>query len=191
MGELEDRRRGPSDWELLRRSGADSEAFGEFYRRHFDCILRYFYRRTACPETAADLTAETFAAAFLARRRFRDVGAPARAWLLAIARHKLAKTLRRARVERRARARLGIEPLAVDDPSYERIEALIDIGPVREELRQAIVELSPPLAEAVYLRVCLEVPYAEMAQRLHCSEGAARVRVMRGLSKLSHELGVT
>jgi RNA polymerase sigma factor (sigma-70 family) len=179
-----------SDWELLRRSAEDPDAFGEFYERHFDSILHFLYRRTACVETAADLTAETFAAAFLARKRFRDMGRPARAWLLAIARHKLAHMLRHARAERKAQSRLGVPSVAVDELSYERIEALVDLGPLKEEVRQAIRELSPAVAEAVYLRVCLELPYPEIAQRLDCSEGAARVRVMRGLSKLSHQLEV-
>src|SRR5829696_5071873 len=79
-----------SDAELLRRSGRDPEAFGLLYDRHAATVLAYFQRRTACAESAADLTAETFAAAFCSRRRYRDTGVPAIAWILGIARHLLA-----------------------------------------------------------------------------------------------------
>jgi DNA-directed RNA polymerase specialized sigma24 family protein len=113
----------------LRLSADDPEQFARFYERHVDQILTFLYRRTACPETAADLTSETFAAAFLARRRFRDRGAPARAWLLGIAKHKLAKSTRRAKIERRATKRLGLEPPELDDASYSRIEELSDRAP--------------------------------------------------------------
>jgi RNA polymerase sigma-70 factor, ECF subfamily len=66
-----------SDGDLLRRSTRDPEAFGAFYDRHAVTVLVYFQRRTACAESAADLTAETFATAFRSRRRYRDTGAPA------------------------------------------------------------------------------------------------------------------
>jgi RNA polymerase sigma factor (sigma-70 family) len=180
----------PSDWELLQRSAGDPEAFGQFYERHVDQVLAFLYRRTACAETAADLASETFAAAFLARRRFRDEGAPARAWLLGIARNKLAKTVRRARVERKASVRLGLERIPLDDLSFERIETLAGMADLRHELRQAMDQLSPRLASAVYLRVGLELPYADVAKQLDCSEEAARVRVMRGLAQLSTAMGV-
>jgi|SRR4029453_4998945 Sigma-70 region 2 len=76
-----------TDAELLAGSARDPEAFGIFYDRHAERLLTYFARRTWDAQEAADLTAETFAAAFAARRRYRDTGAPAFAWLLGIARH--------------------------------------------------------------------------------------------------------
>jgi len=48
-------------------------------------VLRFFVRRTADAELALDLTAETFAAALVASRRFTAGPEPARAWLFGIA----------------------------------------------------------------------------------------------------------
>ena len=62
-----------TDDELL--SSDDPEAFGVFYDRHVRALLGYFARRTRDPEVAADLTAETFASALVARRRFKPGGA--------------------------------------------------------------------------------------------------------------------
>jgi DNA-directed RNA polymerase specialized sigma24 family protein len=50
----------PTDGELLGSPGRD--AFGTFYDRHTRAIMEFFVRRTRDPESAADLTAETFAA---------------------------------------------------------------------------------------------------------------------------------
>jgi RNA polymerase sigma factor (sigma-70 family) len=174
-----------SDAELLRRSARDPEAFGVFYDRHAATVLAYFQRRTACAETAADLTAETFAAAFCSRRRYRDTGVPAIAWVLGIARHVLADSIRNEGVEDRARRRLGLERVELDDEALRRIEELADLAPVRERLDAALAELPPDSAEAVRLRVDAELPYAEVARRLGCTEGAARVRVARALTKLA------
>jgi hypothetical protein len=58
-----------TDAELLVRSAQDPEAFGIFYDRYAERLLTYFARRTWDAQDTADLTAETFAAAFAARRR--------------------------------------------------------------------------------------------------------------------------
>jgi RNA polymerase sigma-70 factor (ECF subfamily) len=180
-----------SDAQLLQRSTRDPAAFAQFYDRNVEAVLAFFYRRTADAEVAADLTSETFAQAFLSRKRFRDIGAPARAWLFSVARHQLTRMLRNGGVEDRARRRLGIERAAVDDESLQRIEDLADLQPAIEAIRQAAATLSPAIAEALALKVVAELPYAEVAQRLGCSEGAARVRVSRGLSTIHETLGVT
>jgi RNA polymerase sigma factor (sigma-70 family) len=195
MGEVHERpREAPreirSDAELLRAAQNDPEAFAVFYDRHVRALLAYFYRRTACAETAADLAAESFAAAFAARWRYRETGAPARAWLFKIAQRQLSRALRRGRVAERARRRLGVERISPDEESIERIEALADLEPVRAAVRDAIGSLSPNLATAVALRIGDDLPYAEVARRLGCSEAAARTRVARGLSQLADRLEV-
>jgi RNA polymerase sigma factor (sigma-70 family) len=180
-----------ADAELLAQSKTRPEAFGEFFERHHGKVLAFFYRRTGCSEIAADLTSETFAAAFLGRRRYRDTGAPAEAWLLAIARRKLVDSLRRGRSESKARRRLGIGSVPLDESTIEEIEEMVDLRSVRGEVREAMAALPEGHAQAVYMRVGLELPYSVIATRLECSEGAARVRVMRGLSRLSDAMGVT
>ena len=112
------------DDQLLARSTRDPAAFGTFYERHERLVLGYLMRRVGDPELAADLAAETFAAALVAARRFRSDGAPASAWLVGIARNVLAGSARRAQVEDRARRRLGMEPIALDDELLARIERL-------------------------------------------------------------------
>lgn len=156
-----------------------------FFDRHADAVLGYFARRTADAQTAADLTAETFAEAFASRRRFRDVGAPAAAWLFGIARHQFSGWVRRAAAESRARSRLGLPRIQLDDEEIERIEELADLRRVQTALTSALSQLPPDLAEAVSLRIAQELPYSDVALRLGCSEAAARVRVSRGIGRLA------
>jgi RNA polymerase sigma-70 factor (ECF subfamily) len=178
----------PTDLALLRSGSA--EDFGTFYDRHARTVLAFACRRTADPELAADVTAETFASAYLSRRRYRDTGAGARAWLFGIARHEVSRAIRRNRAGDRARRRLGVERVVMDDLSYERIEELADLKDLRAAVRDALGSMSPKVAEAVALRVGDELPYDEVARRLNCSEGAARVRVARGLDQLARLLEV-
>src|SRR5688572_21512535 len=126
MGEDSDATRlEETDAELLAASSDDPAAFGLLYDRHVVAILRYLHRRTDSAETAADLCAETFAAAFVHRRRFRDTGAWARPWLYGIARNQLGHYLRRQRVSDRYRRRLGVQPLALSDHQLDRVEELV------------------------------------------------------------------
>jgi RNA polymerase sigma-70 factor (ECF subfamily) len=177
---------GLSDEELIAAAGRDSEAFGQLYVRHHRELLGYFVRRTADAQLAADLTAETFAQAFVARRRFHSAGdGSARSWLFGIGRHQLARYARRQGVSERYRRKLGVERTLVDDDALTRIEALADISGLRELLRSALASLPAGQVDAIRLRVIDQLPYSEVARRLGCSEGAARVRVMRGLSQLA------
>src|SRR5687768_10922833 len=109
--------------EALLLSG-DLEDFGLFYDRYVRALLAFFQRRTYDPETAADLTAETFAAAMVARARYQPRSATAAAWLFAIAQHKLADYHRRGCAEERMRARLGMEPVQVSAEDADMIRWL-------------------------------------------------------------------
>lgn len=168
----------------------DPECFGRFYDGHVAEVLRFFVRRTADGHVAVDLAAETFAQAFVSRRRFEARGpGSARAWLFGIARHQLGRYARHERVSERYRNKLRMERVVVEDDAARRIEALSDLDDVRTRLQAALAELSPTQLDAVRLRVVEELPYAEVARQLGCSEGAARVRVTRGLARLAEVLG--
>ena len=69
-----------SDDRLLALTPAEPAAFAVFYRRHERPVLAFLRHRTGDAELAADLAAETFAAALVGARRFRPGREPALAW---------------------------------------------------------------------------------------------------------------
>ena len=172
----------PSDEDLL--LSGDPEDFGQFYDRYIDMLLGYFARRVGDPESAADLTAETFAAALAARPRFRRASTPAVAWLFGIAQHKLTDFRRRGSAEERMRRRLGMERLPVDADDRELITML-----GRDAAWQLIDELPPEQREAVRAHVLDDEPYADIAIAGDTSEAVVRKRVSRGLGALRHRIG--
>src|SRR3954469_1080884 len=101
-------RHGGSDEELLSAARSDPAAFGAFYGRFEERLLRYFLSRVGDAEVAADLTAETFAAALASVGRFRPSKGAAGAWLFGIAHNTLAVRARRGRVEAPPRPRCGL-----------------------------------------------------------------------------------
>lgn len=171
-----------SDDDLLAETPRRPEAFGEFYARHETAILGFMLRRTDEPELAADLAAEAFAAALVSVRRYRPGPAPAAAWLYGIARNILLRSIKRRRVEDRARRRLGMEPLPLTDELLDRIERLGG----DERVEQLLARLTPEQASAVRARVIDQRSYPEIATALRCSESVIRQRVSRGLATLRH-----
>jgi RNA polymerase sigma factor (sigma-70 family) len=172
----------PTDEELL--ASTDPEAFGVFYDRHVTALLGYFARRTFDPEDAADLTAETFASALVARRRFKRGKAPATAWLFTIAARRLADYQRKGYVEQRMRRSLEMERRPVSEGDAEMIRMLGD-----DAVRSVLAELPPGERGLVRAHVIDGRPYGELAAEHQTSEVAVRKRMSRGLATLRRGLG--
>jgi Sigma-70 region 2 len=133
-------------------------------------------RRTRNAELAADLTAETFAAALVARARFDPGRGSASAWLFGIARNKLARVERREAAERRARRRLGMDWIELTDADIERIEALGS----SERAHVLLERLSPEQRDAIRAHVIDERPVRrDRALAGHLRGGRAQARQPR------------
>jgi RNA polymerase sigma factor (sigma-70 family) len=173
----------PTDGELLARG--DAEAFAEFYRRHARRIASYLMRATGSAEAAADLTAETFAAALVSRRRYRPDRAEPLPWLYGIAAHKLNDWRRRGYAEDGARRRLGMERIELTEDDAREFERMADEATVVEMLD----ELPGEQRSALRARLLDERGYDEIASVEGVSEAAVRQRVSRGLATLRRKIG--
>jgi RNA polymerase sigma factor (sigma-70 family) len=167
----------------------DAEAFSELYRREGETVLIFLTRRTWDGETALELTAETFAIALGSWRRLRGlVPEQQRAWLFTVARRQLARYLRRARVERRAVRRLGMQIPVIAPDDLLLIEHRAGLPELRQTLARELARLSADQREALRLRIVEERSYEDVAGQLGISEQTARARVSRGLRALSRAL---
>jgi RNA polymerase sigma-70 factor (ECF subfamily) len=174
---------------LLVQAQRSPELFADFYAEHYEQVLGYFARSTFDPETAFDLMAETFAAAFAALMSFRGATEEqAMAWLWTIARHQLYRWRDRGVVERRCLQQLGVELTAVSTPEFERIEQMAALDQIKPEIIGALQALGCDQRRAVRLRVIDEHPYSAIARELGVSEQVARARVSRGLRELARML---
>jgi RNA polymerase sigma factor (sigma-70 family) len=163
----------------------EADAFAALYARESEAVLTFLVRRTFDAETALELTAETFAVALTSWARLRRLPPrKARAWLFTVAQRLYSRYLRKARVERRAIERLGIQVPVVHEDDLAAIEARAELHELREALRPALARLNNGQQQALQLRVVEERPYDDVARRLGVSEQTARARVSRGLRTL-------
>ncbi|MBO0771278.1 MAG: sigma-70 family RNA polymerase sigma factor [Actinobacteria bacterium] len=138
-------------------------------------VYGYLLGRCGQRATAEDLTAETFLAAADALRA--DAAAPvSRAWLIGVARHKLADHWRRlARSERvlRAVADPAVAP-GPDDPWDARLDAL--------RAREVLARIAPQHRAALTLRYMDDLPVPEVARLLGRTVHATEALLVRARS---------
>lgn len=172
-----------TDRQLLEEArGGHGEVFEIVYRRHHAVVLAFLARRVQQPELAADLLAETFASLLaLVRDPQRAVPPIPVAWLLVTARNLLIDSQRRGTVDDRARRRLAMRPVMLDDRDLERVE---EISAETDLMRELALRLEPDQLQALQARVLDQREYAEIAAQLKCSESVVRKRVSRALGVL-------
>ena len=144
----------------------------ELYDATLPTVYGYLLHRCGQPADAEDLTTETYLAA-AAELRAGRIPRMDKAWLLGIARHKLADHWRRqAREERRLEAVAGL-PVDFADPWEEQLDAQL--------ARQALQRLPHPHRAALTLRYVDDLPVPQVAatlgRSLHATESLlARAR---------------
>ena len=160
----------------------NSDAYDAFYRRHREAILAYFAKRTPSRETAADLMAETFAQALATvTRGTAPLPTIPAAWLFTIARNLLVDALRRGRVDSAARRSLALEPLVLDSDDLDRIA---EIAAATDHVNHLARFVPEPELALLHARLVEEIPYADLATQLKCSESVVRKRISRAKARL-------
>jgi RNA polymerase sigma-70 factor (ECF subfamily) len=163
-------------------TSGDPAQFGVFYSRHLAGVEAYFARRVGS-DAAADLAAETFASALVARRRFVPSETPAVGWLYAIAARRLVDFWRRASVKQRTQEALTANG-AVTDP------ALPDSSLATDDVPGLLRHLPREQRRAIVAYVLNDREYERLAADYGTSEATIRQRVSRGLSTLRGALRV-
>ena len=151
----------PHDAALLRAARADAAAFEAFYTRWAPPLHAWLRARLNDPESANDLTAETFAAALVGLGRFRgeDPGDGV-AWLWGIARNLLHQHYRTSRLETSARRRLGVTPRSYDVDVWDDVDARTSAVALARELADAMRGLTPGQRRAIELRIVADLDSA-------------------------------
>lgn len=155
------------------------ERFEAMYQACHGPVLGYVLRRTANPEDAADVVAETFLTSW---RRLDEVppGPEARLWLYGVARRVLAN---HHRGERRRSALAGRlrDDLAA---AYRPPEYAGELAAIAEAFRR----LPGEQRELLALEAWEGLDYGQIAIVLGCSRNAVRIRMHRARQRLAREL---
>jgi RNA polymerase sigma-70 factor (ECF subfamily) len=149
------------------------------YAAHHGPVLGYLLRRTASPDDAADVLAETFLTAW---RRLEDMppGPQARLWLYGVARRVLANHHRGERRRSALAGRLRADLAA----AYQPPEYAGELAWIAAAFRR----LPAADRELLALSSWEGLDPGQIAVVLGCSRNAARIRLHRARKRLADEL---
>jgi RNA polymerase sigma-70 factor (ECF subfamily) len=166
---------------VARAQRGDPQALGALYDDHHQALFRYFWSKVGSRELAEDLTADVFMRMLTALPRYHDTGAPFRAWLYGIARHRLVDHYRK----QGQRDFVGLEHAEIVDESGPNDPLMLTEHRLSmEHLQQALTRLSEPQREVVTLRFLSGLSLHEVAQVVNKSEQAVKALQHRGLAAL-------
>lgn len=164
----------PSDRDVIASSLERPQCFEAVFERHATAIYRYLRRRVGAA-LAEELTAETFARALRARRRFDRRGESALPWLYGIAANLL--RMHRRAEERRLRAYARAANRGLEPPPSADSDHRLDAVALRPALAAALADLPHAQREVLLLHA-----WAERHPAPHAPDGEAarpRRRVVR------------
>jgi len=169
---------------LVRDAQKDLQAFSTLYQRHAQQVYRYLLARVGNVDDAQDLVSQTFLAAMQGLSGYRQEQ-PFIAWLLGIARHKVADQFRRRHPEADLEAAEWISDES--DDLADQVGRQLEI----EQVARKLQKLAPDRAEALSLRLFGGLETAEIAQIMGRQEAAVRMLIFRGLRDLQGQLTIS
>jgi RNA polymerase sigma-70 factor, ECF subfamily len=157
--------------------GEATEPASRDLRQHYREIYRYVRRRSRSDSDAEDVTQDVFVEAARALDTSNIGGEePPIAWLYTVARRRLIDRARRNARRQEVFTDAALE-LVADPPSEYG-------GEVSEALRNGIEQLPQAQRQVVLMKLVQGRSFGEIASALDATEGACRMRFLRGLEQL-------
>lgn len=164
----------------------DRNAAAWLYNRHVDRVHRICYRIVLDPSQVQDCVQEVWLKVFRKLGRFRCDKSFA-AWLNTVTANTAIDYYRKWVRDRKHINSDGIHPGTVatdENPGHRQLESAL----IQERIRNALETISVNQRMAFVLRYYEDMPVAEIAQTLGCSEGAVRTHIRRSLLALRIKL---
>lgn len=160
------------------------KAFEEIYRQYKGPLYSFLLKLTGGDRDAAEeLTQEAFYQAFLSFHRYRG-NCSFFTWLCQIAKNCWFKYLRKKKDT-------TVDFAALEESLFEEAadpQQICETKLLKEELRQAILQMEKNQRDVLVLRIYFECSFKEIAALLRISENAAKVSFHRSKEKLRRKL---
>ena len=163
----------------------DHRAFEALVRQTYADTYTLAYRLVGNEEDARDVVQETYLRAHKGLKKFRG-DAQLSTWL-----HRITANCASSYLGRKLRHRH--EPLEDGEeivdlhPAGDPVHRA-DLGVLRTQLSEALMQLPPKLRAVVVLRDIYDLPHEAIAEQLDITESAAKVRLHRARKRLRERL---
>jgi RNA polymerase sigma factor (sigma-70 family) len=180
---------GPDDQEVGRRFAAgDDQALAWAYERWAGQVHGMAVRAFGPGPDAEDVTQQTFVSAWTGRAGYRAEKGPLPAWLVGVARHKIADTwARRDKERRQTEAAMSDARAAPSGPSTPGVDSAVAD---RVLLLDELDLLGQPQRGIIELAFFEDLTHAQIATRTGLPLGTVKSHIRRTLERLRTRLEV-
>ncbi len=165
------------EWDIIERSKVDPQNFELLYKKYYQQILKFVYKRMDRVEDAYDITAETFGKALANIGKYKNQGFKFSSWLYRIAINEINEFYRKAKKQR---------TVNIDDTSSKFLaeETGRESAELKQVLKEALQYLDTDELQLIELRFFEEHPFIEVAEILGITENNAKTKTYRVIAKL-------
>jgi RNA polymerase sigma-70 factor (ECF subfamily) len=167
---------------LARARQFDTDALALIHDSYYGPLFRYVAFRIGDRDAAEDLTSEVFTRFLAALRQRNPPSSTLRGWLYGVAAHVVSDHMRRR--YRAPQVELHEAIASRETGPAEAAEAAL----VREDLKQAMAELTEEQQHVIALRFGHELPIQEVARAIGKTEGAVKQLQARAIAALARRL---
>ncbi len=160
------------------------EALSECYRLWAPLVLGIATRALGSRHDAEDVVQQVFVSAWKSRGTLRPSEHALPAWLIGIARRRVADEYDRRARENRKTHKAGSTLHSQPEPAEAHVDQLVD----RMVLRDAVEQMSEPRRSILNLAYVEDRTHEDIAARLGMPLGTVKSHVRRGLLQLRRDL---
>jgi len=165
----------------------DADALGVLYDRHGRVVFGVLYRMLGSPESAEEVTQDTFHSVWRRCGSYRPDRGSVRTWLLAIARNAAIDWRRTKGKHQQRDESIDAAVQLVDEAGVdERVIATLS----GERVRAAVAALPPEQRDALSLAFWSGLSQTEIATRTAVPLGTVKSRIRLGMAKLRERLAI-
>ncbi len=167
-----------AEYELVRAAQQQPRHFDVLYRRYFEAIYGFVFKRTRDEELSGDLTSQIFLKALTNLKRYRFQGVPFKAWLFTLAANEVNQYFRSSQKQR---------SISLDSVNLREMteEAELDVTDQNiQRMVEVLNQLSLEEVQLIEFRFFEKIPFKEVAAIYGITETNAKVRVHRLLKKM-------
>jgi RNA polymerase sigma-70 factor, ECF subfamily len=162
---------------LIADAQQDARCFEPLYKKYYELILKFVYKRVENLDDCRELTSIVFSKALINIKKYKDLGFPFSSWLYRIAINEITQFYR----DQTKMRIISLSDKAIKNITEETKDTKTEMVAV---LKKALLYLPEEDLLLIELRYFEERPFLEVGEILGITENNAKVKTYRVLDKL-------
>jgi RNA polymerase sigma-70 factor (ECF subfamily) len=172
---------------LVIKAQKNPNDFAPLYDQYYLQIFKYVFKRVKDENDTAEITSDIFAKAIFNIKKYKPQGLPFSSWLYRLASNEITDYYRKSKSSKYVRVTEDQLNYLIDNSDDDRI-VTFDKEEKFTQIITSLEILSDDDLELIEMRFFEERSFKEMAEILNLTEGNARIKTHRAITKLKNNI---